>query len=104
MKSPRKSRNISHRKMRRAVLRRRQEEILRDWLNYLLGLAFCTTLRSQETNARHDYSECRSSDFSLLRFAEKPAKILMGLRLGLLRALDCPATCFSRKRGALCKG
>jgi hypothetical protein len=52
MKSPRKSRNISHRKMRRAVLRRRQEEILRDWLNYLLGLAFCTTLRSQETNAR----------------------------------------------------
>jgi hypothetical protein len=53
MKSPRKSRNFSQRKMRRAVLpRHRQEEILRDWLNYLLGPAFSTTLRSQDTNAR----------------------------------------------------
>jgi len=52
MKSPRKSRNFSQRKMRRAVLRRRQEEILRDWLNYLLDPAFSTTLRSPDTNAR----------------------------------------------------
>jgi hypothetical protein len=52
MKSPRKSRNFSQRKMRRAVLRCRQEEILRDWLNYLLDPAFSTTLRSPDTNAR----------------------------------------------------
>lgn len=53
MNSPRKSRNFSQRKMRRALLpRHRQEEILRDWLNYLLDPAFSTTLRSSDTNAR----------------------------------------------------
>jgi hypothetical protein len=51
MKSARKSRNISQRKMRRAVLPlRRQEEILQDWLNYLLDPAFSTTLRSSDMN------------------------------------------------------
>src|ERR1700719_1377515 len=53
MKSARKSRNFSQRKMRRAVLPSLgQEEILRDWLNYLLDPAFSTTLRSSDTNAR----------------------------------------------------
>ena len=53
MKSPRRSRNISQRKMRRAVLpHHRQEEILRDWLNFLLEPVFSTTVRSSDTNAR----------------------------------------------------
>jgi hypothetical protein len=53
MNPPRKSRNFSRRKTRRAVLlRHRQEEILRDWLNYLLDPVFSTTLRSSDTNAR----------------------------------------------------
>jgi ribosomal protein L29 len=53
MKCPRKSRNFSQRKMRRAVLPRyQQEEILRDWLNYLLDPAFSTTLRSSDTDSR----------------------------------------------------
>jgi hypothetical protein len=53
MKSPRKSRNFSQRKMRRAVLPRHlREEILQNWLNYLLDPAFSTTLRSSDTNAR----------------------------------------------------
>lgn len=53
MKSPRKSRSFSQRIMRRAVLPRyQQEEILRDWLNYLLDPAFSTTLRSSDTDSR----------------------------------------------------
>jgi hypothetical protein len=52
MKAARK-RNISQRKMRRAVLPRHwQEELLRDWLNCLLDPAFSTALRSSDTNAR----------------------------------------------------
>jgi hypothetical protein len=39
--------------MRRAVLRRHwREEILRDWLNYLLDPAFSTTLRPSDANSR----------------------------------------------------
>jgi hypothetical protein len=53
MSAARKSRNFSQRKMRRSVLPRQgREEILRNWLNYLLDPAFCTTLRSSDTNAR----------------------------------------------------
>src|SRR5271169_5188112 len=53
MKYARKSRNFSPRKMSRATLRLDwQEEILRDWLNYLLDRAFSTTLRPSDTNAR----------------------------------------------------
>jgi hypothetical protein len=48
-----RNRNISQRKMRRAVLSRHwQEDLLRDWLNYLLDPAFSMTLRSLGTNAR----------------------------------------------------
>jgi hypothetical protein len=53
MKSAQKSRNISRRKMRPSVLQRGwQEEILRDWLNYLLDPAFSTTVRPSDANRR----------------------------------------------------
>ena len=53
MKSPRKSRNFSRRKMRQTVLPgHRQEEILRDWLSYLLNPAFSTKVRPSDTNSR----------------------------------------------------
>jgi hypothetical protein len=53
MKSSRKSRNFSRGKIRQTVLPgHRQEEILRDWLNYLLNPAFSTTLRSSDTTSR----------------------------------------------------
>ena len=53
MKSAPKSRNISRRKMGRAVLQRRwQEGILEDWLNYLSDPVFSTTIRPSGAKTR----------------------------------------------------